>query len=140
MLVVDRLAGILLQMQPLDADGFRSAVHVDLDLAFADDRILELADLIALRQIRIEVVLAVEDAAIVDLRLEAQPGAYRLRNALLVDDRQHARHGRIDETDVAVRFRAEGGRRSRKQLGLRRHLRMHFQPDHDFPIAGGALE
>ena len=63
MLVVDRLAGVLLQVQPLDADVQRLAVDVDLDLALADDRLLVLADLIALRQVGIEVVLAVEHAA-----------------------------------------------------------------------------
>ena len=63
MLVVDRLAGVLLQMQALDADRDGFAISVDLDLAFADDRLLVLADLIALRQIGIEVVLAVEHAS-----------------------------------------------------------------------------
>ena len=62
MLVVDRLAGVLLQMQPLDADLEALAVDLDLDLALADDGLLVLADLVALRQVRIEVVLAVEDA------------------------------------------------------------------------------
>ena len=61
MLVVQRLAGVLLEMQPLDADGDGLAVrHVDRDLALADDRRLVLADLIALRQIGIEIVLPVE--------------------------------------------------------------------------------
>ena len=68
MLVVDRLARVLLEMQALDADRLRLAVDVDLDLALADDRLLVLADLVALRQIRIEVVLAVEDALQVDRR------------------------------------------------------------------------
>jgi hypothetical protein len=64
MLVVDRLAGILLQMQALDADStssnWPSPSPSMVDLALADDRLLVLADLIALRQIGIEVVLAVE--------------------------------------------------------------------------------
>ena len=79
MLVVQRLAGVLLQMQPLDADrDGLAAVEVDHDLALADDRRLVLADLIALRQIRIEIVLAVEHRAQIDLRVEAEPGAHRL--------------------------------------------------------------
>ena len=64
MLVVQRLAGVLLEMQPLDADGDGLAVgQIDDDLALADDRRLVLADLIALRQVGIEIVLAVEDRA-----------------------------------------------------------------------------
>jgi hypothetical protein len=41
-LVVQRLAGVLLEMQPLDADGDGIAVgrQVDHDLALADDRLL----------------------------------------------------------------------------------------------------
>ena len=78
------------------------AVDVDLDLALADDRLLVLADLIALRQVRIEVVLAVEDRAQVDLGLEAEPGAHRLRDAFGIDDGQHAGHRRIDERDVLL--------------------------------------
>jgi hypothetical protein len=46
--VVDRLARVLLQVQPLDAhDEGRAVVALHLDLALADDRLLELADLIA---------------------------------------------------------------------------------------------
>ena len=41
MLVVQRLAGVLLQVQAGDADLFRGAVgEFDLDLALADDRVL----------------------------------------------------------------------------------------------------
>ena len=35
---------------------------IDLDLALADERMVELADLIALRQVGVEVILAVEAA------------------------------------------------------------------------------
>jgi hypothetical protein len=70
MLVVHRLAGVLLQMQALDADldvlelALAIRPERDHDLALADDRVLELADLVALRQVGIEVVLAVEDRAL----------------------------------------------------------------------------
>ena len=48
------------------------------DRALADDRLLVLRDLIALRQVRIEIVLPVEDRFVVDLRLQPEPGADRL--------------------------------------------------------------
>jgi hypothetical protein len=57
-LVVHRLAGVLLEMQALDADldilELALLVRADRndDLALADDRILELGDLVALRQVR----------------------------------------------------------------------------------------
>ena len=44
----------------------------------ADDRLLVLRDLIAGRQVGVEVVLAVEDAEQVDLGVEPEPGLDRL--------------------------------------------------------------
>ena len=141
MLVVQQLAGVLLEVKPLDADPRRLAVrHVDHNLAFADDRRFVLADLVALRQIRIEVVLAVEHRLEVDLGLQPEPGAHRLAHAFLVDHRQHAGHGGIDERHMRVRLAAERGRCAGKQLGLRGHLGMHFHADDHFPVAGCALD
>ena len=86
--------------------------NVDDDLALADDRALVLRDLVALRQVGIEIVLAIEDGCQVDLRLEPETGAHGLRYAFGIDDRQHARHRRIDERDMGVRLAAELGRRA----------------------------
>jgi hypothetical protein len=66
-----RLAGILLQMQPRDADrADRATLQLDVDDALTHDRMGELADLIAGGQIGIEVVLAVEAADEVDLGVQ----------------------------------------------------------------------
>lgn len=144
MLVVHRLAGILLQMQALDADldvfELPLAVRTDGndDLALADDRVLVLRDLVALRQVRIEIVLPVEDRAIVDLCLQAQAGAHGLLDAFLVDDRKHARHCGIDERNIGIRLRSELGRRTGEQLRIAQHLRMDLHADDDLPVAGGA--
>ena len=119
MLVVDRLAGVLLEMQALDAD--RRCVSPSTSISTSPSPtigLLVLADLVALRQVGIEVVLAVEDATQVDLRLEAEAGAHRLRDAVLVDHRQHAGHRRIDERDMAVGLAAERGRGAGEQLRL----------------------
>ena len=83
-LVVQTLAGVLLEMQPLDADHDPlAAQEIDDHFAFADDRTLVLTDLIALRQVRIEIVLPVEHRSEIDLRLQPEPGADRLRDAAL---------------------------------------------------------
>ena len=116
------------------------AVDVDLHLALADDRLLVLGDLIALRQVGIEVVLAVEHRDQVDLGLQAKAGAHGLGDAGLVDHRQHARHGRIDQRDVAVGLAAERRGGAGEQLGLGGDLGVHLQADHDLPVAGGALD
>ena len=133
-LVVQRFAGILLEMQPLDADAHGLAVRqIDHDLALADDRRFVLADLVALRQIRIEIVLPVEHRFEIDLGVEPEAGAHRLAHAFLVDHRQHAGHGGIDQRDVRVRLAAERGRSAGEQLGLRGDLGMHLHADDHFP-------
>src|SRR3546814_2339606 len=59
--LVDRLAGVLLQVQALDADLAGLAVlEVEHDGPLADDGVKVLRDLIALRQVGVEVVLALE--------------------------------------------------------------------------------
>jgi hypothetical protein len=87
-------------------------------IALADDRLLELRNLVALRQVRIEIVLAVEHRAVVDLALRPSPVRTACSHAFLVDHRQHAGHGGIDERDIGVGLAAEFGRGAGKQLGL----------------------
>ena len=141
MLVVQALAGILLEMQPGDADLARRPVrHVQHDLAAADDRLLVLRDLIAGRQVGVEVVLAVEDAFEPDLGVETEPGLDRLLDAKPVDHRQHARESGVDRRDLGVRLGAEIGRRPRKQLGLRDHLGVDLEPDHGLPRPSAAVD
>jgi len=141
MLVVQRLACILLQMQPLDADAHRIAVgQRDLNLTLAHDRRFVLADLIALRQVRIEIILAIENRLAVDPGLEAKSRADGLADAFLVDDRQHAGHGGIDERNMAVRCAAKFGRSAGEQFGLGADLGVHLHADDHLPVAGGAAD
>ena len=141
MLIVQRLAGVLLEMQALDADRDRLAVRRgDRHLALAHDRRLVLADLVALRQVGIEIILPVEHRFEIDPGLEPEPGAHRLPDAFPVDDRQHAGHGGIDQRDVGIGLAAELGRGAREQLGVRGHLGMDLEADHDLPVAGRALD
>ena len=93
-----RLAGILLQMDALDADNaLVTGLGFDGERAFTDDRMEKLANLIPLRQISVEVILAIEARPVVDLCPQGQPGAHRLANAFAVEHRQHPRHGGIDQ-------------------------------------------
>jgi len=144
MLIVHQLAGILLQVDALHPDALGRAlvllVEQYLDLALADDRVVELADLIALRQIGVEIILPVETRPAVDLRLQRHPRAHRLPYALGIGHRQHARHRRVDQADLAVRLGAEFGRRAGKQLCGGCHLRVDLQADHDLPFAGSTVD
>src|SRR5947209_44752 len=139
MLVVQRLAGILLEVQPFDADLDAVAIiEVDRELGLAHDWLLVLADLIALRQVGEEIVLAVEHRAQIYLRVQAEPGADRLPDAFLIDDRQHAGHRRVHQRDVAVGLAAEFGRGAGKQFRVRGDLGVDLKPDHHLPIAARA--
>ena len=141
MLIMQALARVLLEMQALDADLAHLTVRqIDLHHAFAHDGILVLRDLITGRQVGKEVVLAVEHRAQVDLRIEAKPGAHRLLDAALVDHRQHAGHGGVDQRHLGVGIGAERGRGAGEQLGVRGNLRMHLHADDDLPRSRGAFD
>jgi hypothetical protein len=72
MLIVHQLAGILLDMDSLDPDRLGLAFRgLDLDLPLADDRMIKLRDLIALRKIGVEIILPVETRPGIYLRLRA---------------------------------------------------------------------
>ncbi len=145
MLIVHQLARVLLDMDALDPDDLvfgnaRLLVRLDRQRTLAHQRMVELRNLVALRQVGVEVVLAVEPAPAVDRRLDRHPGAHRLADALAVGHRQHARHRRVDEGDLRVRLRPERGGGAREQLRVRRNLRMDLEADHDLPLAGRALD
>jgi hypothetical protein len=104
------------------------------DFAALHDRRLVLADLVALRQVRIEVVLAREDRAVVDRSLDREPEADPVLDGGAVRDRQRARKRDIDRRSLGVRRRAEGGGRAGEHLALRPELRVGLDPDHDLPV------
>ena len=133
------LAGVLLQMQPLDPhlEG-RAVVALHHQHPLADDRVLELADLIALGQIGIEIVLAVEAGHQIDLGPESKARPDRLLDAETVDHRQHPRKTRIHEADLLVRGRTEADACAGEQLGLGGDLRMDLEAKDKFPLAGAA--
>ena len=109
-MVVDRLTGVLLQMDALNPNRPALAFFkIDGQLPFAHDRVVELADLIALGQIGVEVVLAVKHAVEVYGCLDAQAGSDRLAHAHFVQNRQHARQSRVDERNIVVGRFAKGG-------------------------------
>ena len=69
--------------------------------------------------------------------MQPKARAHRLFDAKLIDHRQHARHGRINERHMRIGLRPNPGRSPRKQLGMRGDLGMDFHPDHQFPVMFG---
>jgi hypothetical protein len=100
-LIVHQLARVLLDVMrsiPIAWSRRGSCHRAKCRSPLADQRVVELADLIALRQVGVEVVLAVEARPLVDLGAHRHAGAHRLADALGVGHRQHPRHRRVDQS------------------------------------------
>ena len=143
-LIVHQLACILLDMDALNADLLARCVGVflikaDINFAFADNRVVKLRNLVALRQIGIKVILAIKARPFVDLGVDRHAGAHGLPHALAVEHRQHAGHGRVDQRNLTIGLCAKGGGGARKQFGVRGDLGVNLKSDDDFPFSGGAL-
>src|SRR5262249_1809458 len=128
-------------MKPLDADDHTlAAEEIDDDLALADERILVLADLIALRQVWIKIVLPIENRIEIDLRLQPGSGANPLRNSPLVNDWEHSAQCRIPQPHMRCWPAAELGGSAGEQLGVGGDLGMHFHANHHLPLSRGAFD
>ena len=98
MLVVYRLARVLLKMQTCNADCFRAAIRqVDFNLTLANNRVQELRNLVALRQVGLEIILPLENGGLVDLRVQTETGANSLLDTIFIQNGKHPRHRRINQ-------------------------------------------
>ncbi len=93
--------------------------------------------LVALGQVRVEVVLAGEDADRLDGAAQRQPGPHRQLHHLLVERRQHAGHAQADRADVAVGLAAELGGAAAEDLGPGEELGVDLEPEHHLPAGRG---
>ena len=109
-ILVQRLARVLLEVGAGDADALRRAVlEQHVEPARLHHRQLVLADLVALRQVRIEVVLAREDRAARDRRAGREPEPHGHAHGVEVEHRQHARIPEVNEVGLGVRRGAKRG-------------------------------
>ncbi len=126
-LIVNQLSGILLHMNLMNTNFPRTRGRLDLDKAIVADGQIQLRNLIILRIIRIKIILAVKFAELVNLAVGRQPHRHRVLHDLLIQYRKRPRHTGADRAGVRVRSRAERGRASAEDLGLRRQLYMNLQ-------------
>src|SRR5438132_56628 len=108
---------------------------VELEPSVAQDRRFVLTDLIVLRHVRIEVVLAGEDRAFRNFEVQGSREAERELHRLLVEHGQRAGETETRGAYVRVRLRAELVRAATEQLRHRGELAMDLEPDHDFHIS-----
>ena len=114
---VDELGGVLLEMHAVDADLPERPA--------AAQRLVVLGDLVALGQVGIEVVLAVEDRARRELGAEREPDHQPEVHGARVGDRQAAGQPQADRAGARVGRLAEG------QLAAAEHLRRGRELDVD---------
>ena len=112
-------------MNPVDANVAESPAAAQRDVV--------LRDLVALRQVRIEVVLSVELRALGDVAPQRQTDHQPVVDGLGVDDRQAPRQTEAARTGVDVRLVAE------RQLAAAEHLRAGLELDVDLEPDDGLV-
>ena len=133
-----QLAGVLLHVQTLDADGLQVGVlaffsDLHLDPALLGDRLVVLGDLVVLRQIWIEVLLAVELAVFGDVEVQRHRCLHGVLEHLLVQHRQCAGQTAHHRVDVGVGVITKGGGRRRENFAVRSQLHVGLETDHGLP-------
>ena len=137
-ILVQRLAGILFQMGARQTDDLLVSLVAGTDLqgqiAADHHRQIHLADLVALGEVRVKVVLAREHRLPRHLGADRQAKADGAIDGLLVEDRQNAGQGEVDRASLGIRLGTEGGGSTRENLRNGRQLRVRFDADDDFPL------
>jgi hypothetical protein len=132
---VDRFAGVLLEMGARQVDAMRHFADEEIKRAALHHRRFVLADLVALGQVGIEVVLAREDRHRRDRRADGEAEANRALDGTAVGHGQGAGQRQVDGRGLRVRRRAEGGRGAAEDLRSGRQLGMRLDADHDLVAA-----
>ncbi len=133
---VHRLAGVLLQVHPLDLDADRPLVagvrvsHHDVQPPVDAQRLVVLRDLVVLRHVRVEVVLPREPGLNGDRAVQRQPDLDRVLDGHPVGHRERAGQAQADRADQGVRLTAEPGRAAAEHLGHGAELDVRFEADH----------
>jgi hypothetical protein len=129
--LVQALAGVFLQVGAGELHHLLAVTDEERHAAALHHRDLELADLVALGQVRVEVVLAGEDGQRRHLGAHGQAEADGPLHRGAVQHRQRAGQGQVHRAGLGVGLGAEGGRGAAEDLGLRGELDVVFQADHD---------
>jgi hypothetical protein len=131
-LVVDEFARVLFHVDSCDTDALHLAVQFDIDVAVLGEGLGILGYLVALGEVRIEVVLPREGALPVDAALRGEAHPQCELDDFLVEHGQHPGHPRADGAGMAVRGGAEFRRAAAEDLRVREELGMDFQADDRF--------
>jgi len=128
------LAGVFFDVQLGDADAARVALrHGQVHVAAIADRHVILRDLVALGQVGVKVVFAVEERQRAQFGVHGMRQQGRLFHHGLVENRQHTGQTGADRADVGVGWVEPGvGFAGAEDFGGGVELDMSFQPDDNF--------
>ena len=135
---VHKLARVFLHVQTLDSDAFEVGVfpflrHLHFDPAVFGDRLVVLGDLVVLRQIGVEILLAIKLAVLGDVEVERHRRLHCILEHPLIEHRQRARQPTHHGVNVGVGVVAEGRGGTGEDLAVGAQLHVGLQADHGFP-------
>ncbi len=128
--------GVLLHMRAANAHALDAAGDIKIEIAVVAQGQIVLADLIVLRLVGIEIVLAVHLRPARDFAVECEPDGDRRLDHRLVQRRQDTGHAEADRADVRVRRCMEIVLAAAKHFGSRTDLDVDFQSDDGFEFHG----
>jgi hypothetical protein len=131
---VNRLRGVLLQMRALDPDEHVAFRLRHGEAALYAERLVVLGDLVALRVVGVEVVLAMEDRALGDPAAERVAQQDRPLHRRAVRHRQRAWQSEADRACLRVRRLEVRDRTATEHLRPRLQVDVDLQPDHRLPV------
>ena len=129
---MQRLAGVFLQVGAHQAHRLLLVAQVERHLAALHHRDLVLADLVALGQVGVEVVLAREDAPGRDGAAQGQAQLDGAGHGLAVHHGQGAGQGQVHGAGLGVGLGAKGGGRAAENFALGCELGVCLKADDDF--------
>src|SRR5450759_3920906 len=127
--VVHALAGVVFHVDAGDADALGTAVHHDIHEAMLGHRLVVLGDLVALGQVRVEVVLAREPRKGAYLAVQRERALDGQFHGLAAEHGERAGKAEANRAHVGVGRRAETGGAAAEDLGGRGQLHVDFEPD-----------
>ena len=104
---VERLAGVLFHVDARQSDMLYPAPDRNVETTAERERTFILRNLVTLRQVGIEIILAREDRERLDVASERERRFDRVVDRGTVEDRQRARHAETDRAHLRVGRRAE---------------------------------
>jgi len=114
-------------MNLVDPDLLLSCCRLDLHPAVMADRQIQLGDLVVLGIIRIEIILPVKFAILVDTAVGSQTYGQGIFHHLLIENRQGAGHTGAHRAGMGVGRSSELGGASAEDLGSGSQLYMNLQ-------------